>query len=138
MLAVNSGRSVNTYKVGQVLGTTQVSINQIEGLVQEINLTISAISRNSLQEIEVSLERQETLCTSLRHLVQTLADTGELVPTGIRSAIVDLHQINRNYRRLLDQSRSSHRLLFALSRSYAECASRDAPVNTGTFCSLEV
>ena len=111
---------------------------EIDSLGREISVAISAISGNSLRALEESLWRQEVLCTSLKQLLQTLGrSTDSTTMIRMRSAMSDLHRLNQTYAVLVEQSRNSNDLLYALSRGYKTEFSHDVGNTTGYSCSLE-
>ena len=99
-------------------------IEQTTLLREEINAAMLAISGNSLQVLEESLWRQEVLCTSLRRLLQALQ--GEAIDSAsmarIRSSTLALHQVNRTYANLVQQSRMQAEVLYGLCLSLKEAS----------------
>ena len=116
----------------------EVQLAQVHSLQQEISVAISAISGNSLGALEESLWRQEVLCTSLKRLLQTLGrGTDSTTMIRMRSAMSDLHSLNKTYAVLVEQSRNANDLLYALSRGYKTEFPHDVVNSTGFSCSLE-
>ena len=112
---------------------------QLHSMRDEMSASMLAISSNSLHAFEESLRRQEVLCLSLTRLLQvvggTEADTSALV--SIRSATTALHRLNKTYSELVQQSRVSGELMYALCRSYTDSRIRDAREESHPRCSFE-
>lgn len=97
-------------------------LRQVEELRGEIEGAMQAISGNRLGLLEESLWRQQVLCTSLKHLSQSLSakDAGGPLMGRIREASVRLAEVNRTYAYLVQQSAGSTELLLRLCRSYRD------------------
>ncbi len=95
-------------------------LRQVEELRCEIEGAMEAVSGNRLGVLEESLWRQQVLCTSLRHLSQTLGaeDAEGPLMERIREASTQLAEVNRTYAYLVQQSAGSAELLLRLCRSY--------------------
>lgn len=99
-------------------------LQDVEALQGEMQSAMLAISGNRISVLEESLWRQQVLCTSLKHLSQSLV--AGPVETSLRNRICEanraLEQVNRSYAVLVQQSSQSTDLLLRLCRSYAEAA----------------
>lgn len=96
------------------------ALMQIEQLVAELQLVMSAAARNSVGEVEQSLWRQEMLCVALQRAIDQLicaprcaADIGAL-----RAAGAQLKLLNRAYGSLVQQGRRSVVPLLKLCHLY--------------------
>lgn len=97
-------------------------LHDADALRGEIESAMRHISGNRLSALEESLWRQQVLCTSLKHLSQSIS--AEAVEPSmqrrLREAGAALQQLNRSYSLLIQQSGQQNGLLLQLCRSYQE------------------
>ncbi len=112
---------------------------QLEWLREEMHTAMLSISSNSLQVLESSLWKQEVLCVSLKHLVQSMQGSmlGGNAMVRVQSATMALSKLNETYADLVSQARSSSDLLYGLCLSYQQATHRGAHADLGNHCSLE-
>jgi len=102
-------------------------LQKLKDLQDELQAAISAVARNSLYDLELSLWRQEMLCAGLKRALFVLGRSapGKEVLCRLRGAGVSLQNMNRSYESLVQQSNRSMSLLLDLCSLY-----KNAPVPT--------
>jgi hypothetical protein len=123
-----------------LVGSARAMVIQIEHLHRAISDAISAISRNAVPSFEESLNKQEVLCAALNHLLQTLGEeqVSHAAIIRIQATMEGLHTLNRSYGNLVEQSRASNHLLYALCARYNESAIRGTRAQMAARYSVEV
>jgi hypothetical protein len=111
---MNSDRQLDGASAGAM------SLRQLKDLQDELQVAISAIARNSLPDLELSLWRQEMLCAGLKRSLFVLARStpGKEMLGHLRSETVSLQQVNLSYESLVQQSSWSMSLLQDLCSLY--------------------
>ena len=117
----------------------KVYTHQLETLRQEIHVAMSAISGNALGALEDSLWRQEVLCASLNRVLQSLqgAKIGPSALHRMQATAASLHALNQTYANLVQQSRASTDLMYALCQNYKDSFPHLLHYDTAKSCSLK-
>ena len=112
---------------------------QLETLREEIQVALSAISGNALGALQDSLWRQEVLCAGLNRLLHSLQETGVDLSAlhRMRAATASLYALNQTYADLVQQSRESTDLMYALCQNYQKSSPRLLDYDTAHSYSAE-
>jgi hypothetical protein len=104
----------------QLKGVGAVSLQNVKDLQDELQAAISAVARNSLSDLELSLWRQEMLCAGLKRSLFVLRRSapGKELLRRLRGESVSLQHMNRSYESLVQQSSRSMSLLQDLCSLY--------------------
>lgn len=111
----------------------------VDQLIKELQLATSAVERNSVEEMEHSLWRQEMLCSALKRALERsiCAPIHAATLGALRTAGVELEQVNRTYGSLVQQGRRSVAPLLELCRLYHGApASSPDPLLTPLSCEV--
>ena len=109
----------------------------VEQLIEELHVAMSGVARNSVEEMEHSLWRQEMLCAALARTVHRLrgAPHHDANLVAMHSAAAALGCVNRTYGSLVQQGKRSVAPLLELCYSYrGTSASSPDPLITPLSC----
>jgi len=108
-----------------IASTGAAPLQVLKELRDELQAALSAVARNALPDLELSLWRQEMLCMGLKRSLFLLKRSvpGKEVLRHLRDASISLQNMNRSYESLVQQSNRSTSLLLDLCSLY-----KDAPV----------
>lgn len=108
------------------------ALAHVEQLMHELHLAMSAAARNSVEEMEHSLWRQEMLCAALRRAIERMHGSPQRAANraSLRAAGVALEHVNKAYGSLVQQGRRSVAPLLELCHLYrsAPASSPDSPL----------
>ena len=112
-------------------------LKQVEQLVAELGLAMTAVSQNCVEDMERSLWRQEMLCATLGRAIERLrrSPRHSLGLQPLRSAAAELERATGSYGSLAQQGKRTVAPLLELCHLYRSApASSQYPLLTPLSC----
>lgn len=102
-------------------------LKQVEQLIEELHLAMTAVSQNCVEDMERSLWRQEMLCAAVERAIERLRclprHSLDLLP--LRSVATELERSTRSYESLAQQGKRTVAPLLELCHLY--CSAPASP-----------